>query len=45
MDGVPLADRGAAFRAWTALWQGALAAHNRSLSLEPKADGWRISAS
>jgi hypothetical protein len=33
MDGIALADRERAFRAWNALWEGALAAHDRSLAL------------
>lgn len=37
---------GAAFRAWNALWEGALAAHNRALRLVTARDGagivWRI---
>jgi hypothetical protein len=46
MDGVRLSDRAAAYRAWTALWQGALAAHNRDFRLESlagaEAGGWRV---
>ena len=33
MDGVALTDAGSAFRAWNALWEGALAAHDRDLTL------------
>ncbi len=45
MDGVgPLDD--AAFESWNALWQGALAAHNRDLRLITRRDGngvtWRV---
>lgn len=46
MQGVALPDRQAAFRAWTALWEGALAAHDRELALHTEFDGetigWRI---
>jgi hypothetical protein len=47
LSGVAMPDDGAAFRAWNALWQGALAAHNRALRLDARFDGatiaWRIS--
>ncbi len=39
MDGVTLADRDAAFRAWSALWHGALAAHDRDLRLAVERNG------
>ena len=46
MAGVALPDRDAAFRAWNALWEGALAAHNRFLRLKTERTGetivWRI---
>ena len=46
MQGVALPDRQAAFRAWNALWEGALAAHDRELALHTEFDGetigWRI---
>lgn len=46
MHGVTLADGDSAFNAWNALWQGALAAHNRELTLETERDGhtivWRV---
>ncbi|HEY8950513.1 MAG TPA: hypothetical protein VIM56_16640 [Rhizomicrobium sp.] len=46
MAGVELKDGGAGFDAWNALWEGALAAHNRDLRLETKRSGetvaWRI---
>ncbi len=46
MAGVALPDREAAFRAWNALWDGALAAHNRFLRLKTERAGetivWRI---
>ena len=46
MAGVALPDRDAAFRAWSALWEGALAAHNRFLRLKTERAGetivWRI---
>jgi hypothetical protein len=46
MRGVALADGDAAFRAWNALWEGALAAHNRFLRLKTERSGetivWRI---
>jgi len=45
MDGIALEDE-APFRAWNALWEGALAAHNRDLVLQTARDGagivWRI---
>jgi hypothetical protein len=38
----------AAFRAWNALWEGALAVHNRDLALTARCDdagiSWRISS-
>jgi hypothetical protein len=47
MQGVPTTDPDAAFRAWHALWEGALAAHNRFLKLDTDRSGdrtiWRIS--
>jgi hypothetical protein len=46
MDGVAVAHRDAAFAAWNALWQGALAARNRDLALTASVSGaaiaWRI---
>jgi hypothetical protein len=46
MNGVALGDADAAFRAWNALWEGALAAHNRHLKLVTSRSGetttWRI---
>jgi hypothetical protein len=46
MAGVALPDADAAFRAWNALWEGALAAHNRFLRLKTEHSGetiiWRI---
>ena len=46
MRGAALADGDAAFRAWNALWEGALAAHNRFLRLKTERSGetivWRI---
>jgi hypothetical protein len=46
MDGVAVAHRDAAFTAWNALWQGALAARNRDLALTASVSGaaiaWRI---
>jgi hypothetical protein len=46
--GVALPDSDAAFRAWNALWEGALAAHNRFLRLKTERAGetiiWRIAA-
>ena len=46
MQGVALADSAAGFRAWNALWEGALAAHNRFLRLETGHSGettiWRV---
>jgi hypothetical protein len=48
MAGVALSDSAAAFRAWNALWEGALAAHNRFLRLETECSGetivWRVAA-
>jgi hypothetical protein len=46
MEGIALADPALAFRAWNALWEGALAAHDRDLALETEySDGaiaWRV---
>jgi hypothetical protein len=46
LSGIALPDKDAAFRAWNALWQGALAAHNRGLRLETgqsnETSVWRI---
>ncbi|HTT97230.1 MAG TPA: hypothetical protein VMF58_04230 [Rhizomicrobium sp.] len=46
MDGVALADRAAAFKAWNALWEGALAAHDRHRTLVTELSGnqinWRV---
>jgi hypothetical protein len=46
MDGVTLADGDLAFRAWNALWEGALAAHDRGMTLTTERNGdaviWRI---
>jgi hypothetical protein len=46
MQGVPLTERVAAFRSWNALWEGALAAHDRELTLQTQFDGetivWQI---
>jgi hypothetical protein len=46
MDGVALADPDSAFRAWNALWEGALAAHDRELTLRTeRSEGtaiWRV---
>jgi len=39
MQGVSLADDASAFRSWNALWEGALAAHNRDLRLKTERDG------
>lgn len=39
MKGVTLEDEGAAFRAWNRLWEGALAAHDRSLTLHTQREG------
>ena len=48
MDGIALADPERAFHSWNALWEGALAAHDRDLRLVTGwADDtitWRISA-
>jgi hypothetical protein len=41
-DGVALTDSDLAFRSWTALWEGALAAHDRDLRLTTTRDGERI---
>jgi len=46
MNGVTVEDPDSAFRAWNALWEGAVAAHNRDLTLTTERDGdrtiWRI---
>ncbi len=42
MKGIALSDRKAAFLAWNALWEGALAAHNREFSLHAEFDGENI---
>ncbi len=46
MDGVALADAGLAFRAWNALWEGALAAHDRDRKLHTERSNdsviWRV---
>ncbi|MGN6515975.1 MAG: hypothetical protein ACTHLR_09065 [Rhizomicrobium sp.] len=42
MAGIVLPDSAAAFRAWNALWEGALAAHNRALRLQTTFDESRI---
>jgi len=46
MDGIALADPASAFRAWNALWEGALAAYDRDRTLATTRDGdtttWRI---
>jgi hypothetical protein len=46
MQGVSLTNRPAAFEAWNSLWEGALAAYDRDLSLHTQFDGenivWRI---
>jgi len=48
MDGIALADPELAFRAWNALWEGALAAHDRDLTLRTTHDAglitWRVEA-
>jgi hypothetical protein len=48
MAGVSSPDADAAFRAWNALWEGGLAAHNRFLRLKTERSGetivWRIVA-
>lgn len=38
MQGIDLPDRAFAFRAWNALWEGALAAHDRELKLQTNFD-------
>ncbi|HVU19719.1 MAG TPA: hypothetical protein VHE09_03245 [Rhizomicrobium sp.] len=43
MDGVTLSDPRSAFRAWNALWEGALAAHDRDRALIAERDGKNIS--
>jgi len=47
LAGIIVPDEGAAFRAWNALWEGALAAHNRALRLDAQFEGngiaWRVS--
>ena len=42
LSGVTVPDERAAFRAWNALWLGALAAHNRHLQLRTEYSGNRI---
>jgi hypothetical protein len=46
MQGVALSDPESAFRSWNALWEGALAAHNRHLTLQTERSGdaitWRL---
>ncbi|HWA88844.1 MAG TPA: hypothetical protein VG889_02335 [Rhizomicrobium sp.] len=42
MDGVALDDPASAFAAWNALWEGALAAHDRERKLLTERDGERI---
>jgi hypothetical protein len=46
MDGSTLAAAELAFRAWNALWEGALAAHDRDLTLHTESNGstiiWRV---
>ncbi|MGN6147271.1 MAG: hypothetical protein ACTHPD_01900 [Rhizomicrobium sp.] len=46
LSGATLTDAAAAFRGWNALWEGALAAHNRTLRLDTRVDRnemiWRI---
>jgi hypothetical protein len=46
MQGVSPMNRPAAFKAWNGLWEGALAAYDRDLSLQTQFDGenivWRI---
>ncbi len=42
MDGVALADAALAFRAWNALWEGALAACDRDRTLATERNGGRI---
>jgi hypothetical protein len=46
MQGVSLADRSAAFKAWNGLWEGALAAYDRDLALHTQFDDdtivWRV---
>jgi hypothetical protein len=42
MDGVALADREGAFRAWNSLFEGALAAHDRAATLMTVRDGETI---
>lgn len=48
MNDVALADTELAFRSWNALWEGALAAHNRDLALHTERCGetttWRITS-
>lgn len=47
MRGIVLDDEGLAFRSWNALWEGALAAHDRTQRLETERRGgtiiWRVS--
>jgi hypothetical protein len=42
LSGIVISDGDAAFRAWNALWEGALAAHNRDLRLETGRSGETI---
>ena len=42
MDGVALADADLAFRSWNALWEGALAAHDRDLALKIEREAGKI---
>jgi len=46
MQGIDLPDRASAFRSWNALWEGALAAHDRDMKLQTSFDGetiaWQI---
>jgi hypothetical protein len=46
MKGIALNDEACAFRAWNALWEGGLAAHDRDLTLETQRCGdeivWRV---
>lgn len=42
MQGIDLPDRTSAFRSWTALWEGALAAHDRDMKLQAQCDGEAI---
>ncbi|MEI9932297.1 MAG: hypothetical protein WDM89_17590 [Rhizomicrobium sp.] len=42
MNGVTLTDPGSAFRAWNTLWEGALAAYDRDLTLTTEYGGGKI---